>query len=164
MIVASNYISGCAFGILAAWPAMLSSQWCEETRTLVTATAALSNYVAGSAGVVIIPVIATTASELLYFFKIQAFVSILPLVAMLAWIQLPDMSAPADSHVEGKKILDSDGIWEGNTPQGRERMATMTLREEVGICLKDPNCFHILSLGLLIGLSCPPRLSTNSTS
>ena len=44
LVVLSNALQGCAFGVLGAWPAMLAgSQWPEERRTVVTAVASLSN-------------------------------------------------------------------------------------------------------------------------
>eukprot|EP00947_MAST-08B_sp_MAST-8B-sp1_P000338 g338.t1 len=90
--VATQLMVGAAFGVIGAWPAMLARlQWPRHRRTLVTAIAALSNYVVGSLGTAIMPSIASTGPALHQVFFAQCFIAAFLFVAMVAWLWIPPL-------------------------------------------------------------------------
>jgi hypothetical protein len=139
LVALSNFLQGAAFGVLGAWPAMLAAlQWPEEKRTLVTAVASLSNYVGGAAGVTFMPAMADTASKLLEIFRWQSYISVLLFFLMFTWLWIPPSRAAG-----------ADGAAAEAGGQG----GGLTLRQELGLCLRGKAGQQVLTFGLLVGMS-----------
>ena len=97
VIVITEGMNGIIFGVFTAWPAMFAAlQWPAERHTLVTALGALSNYAGGALSAPVMPLVASTAEDLLFTFKVQAILSV-PLALVLGvWLAfLPPYRSPA---------------------------------------------------------------------
>jgi len=131
VVLLTNFAQGAAFGVIGAWPPMLAMQWPEERRTLVTAIAALSNYVGGAAGVVFMPLMATDGPSLLGVFRFQAYISVCLLVLMISWFWIPPIV-----HAEEER----------------------SLYDDIKFCFQQRSFY---SLGLIVGLSLVLQGCTN---
>lgn len=151
VVLLTNFLLGNAFGVLGVWPAMLAAvHWREQRRAVVIAIAGLSNYVGGAAGVLFFPTFANTAEELLNVFEVQAYVSIVLGVLMVTWCWLPPFHEGVLSMRALEGVLTDPHSTSSSSSEPQHRL---TLKQELGLCLRGQAPFQVVSFGVLVGVS-----------